>query len=171
MNIGALLIGLAIFVLALPWLAGPFQTRKLQTAGQEDEGGVSLDQRRVEVLAALRALDFDYQTGKVAEADYTPLRAQLLAEAGQVLQLKRQKDQAVEDLIRARQKRVTQRVNCPDCQHMIQISDRFCPHCGNRVAHTCASCGERLQPTHNFCPGCGARQALQAAPEHSATTS
>ena len=168
MNIGAILIGLAILLIAIPWVAGPFRKGRSQAEVQDVGGAVDLGQDRVEVLTALRDLDFDYQTGKVAEVDYTLLRDRLLAEAAQVLQLERQKEQEIEDLIRAHREAESQPGACPDCNHPVWPSDRFCPHCGKLVESTCSECGVPIQPFHRFCPSCGTRQAPQSDPAPSA---
>ena len=82
MTIGAVLVGLALLVVIVSMVVRPLTER-----GRRDEVPPEENhQPQLEpVLAALRDLDFDHQTGKVSEDDYTPARAGLLAKAAQAM--------------------------------------------------------------------------------------
>lgn len=61
-----------------------------------------LAQEREAVLQALRDLEFDYQTGKLAQADYLPQREALLERGAQLLRrLEQEREAALESAIRA----------------------------------------------------------------------
>ena len=46
---------------------------------------------------------------------------------------------------------------CPDCQNVIPVNARFCPHCGHQIVifQTCSHCGKNLPPHAKFCSRCG----------------
>ena len=86
MNLGAILIGLTMLVLSVPFVAKPFQ----QVRGKKNAMPVKQvdpEEQRLAALTALRDLDFDFQVGKVSEDDYASLRARLVAEAARTLQM------------------------------------------------------------------------------------
>src|SRR3972149_6482922 len=80
MNIGAVLVGLALLFLAVPFVAGPFLPKKrLGTAQQARRKAGKPEHEnneRRDVFAALRDLEFDHQTGKVTDGDFKQLQAQ-----------------------------------------------------------------------------------------------
>ncbi|MCS6871661.1 MAG: hypothetical protein RML95_01450 [Anaerolineae bacterium] len=94
---------IALLVILLPLLS------KRQTARSDFEVEFGkmplvqqLAQEREAVLQALRDLEFDYQTGKLAQSDYLPQREALLARGAQLLrQLEQERERALEDAIRA----------------------------------------------------------------------
>lgn len=61
-----------------------------------------LAQEREAVLQALRDLEFDYQTGKLAQADYLPQREALLERGAQLSKrLEQEREAALEAAVRA----------------------------------------------------------------------
>ena len=182
MDIGSILLGLAlglliVFVVAQPFLDGRgVREKKLSEADH-------LITEREQLLAALRDLDFDHATGKITEEDYAPQRAQLVAQSAAVLKqiddLKplgpRPEPEALtalplEDLIEAEiaaRRQTNGRASslapgelaCPHCGASAHVGDRFCPKCGTTLAHICRDCGHALRPDDRFCPRCGAKQA------------
>lgn len=165
------LIGLVIFVVAQPFLE---RSRHVERAADDP-----LVVERESILVALRDLDFDHATGKVADEDYGPQRAALMARGAAVL---KQLDvagvvdeaSAIEQAIAARRKtaasapaRVAQPkpadgVACPGCGAPVQAGDRFCSGCGMSLNRTCAQCGTAVTAGDRFCGKCGAPVALEA---------
>jgi hypothetical protein len=140
MDFGAILIGLAIFIVALIFTVNPL-TNKL--AGQAASGispAVSTRNQQHDSLAAIRDLDFDFQTGKINQEDYDVLRSQFVAEAAEIIQKEKQEDVKIEEMIRARLQRKNDTVH-DDKQ------PAFCSHCGNKVIKSdlfCSKCGTHL---------------------------
>jgi hypothetical protein len=98
------------------------------------------------LYGAIRDLDFDFQTGKVDQKDYTELRQQLEREALQIL---RQLD-AADPLVA-----LDQEIE----QHVLTLRrHRASTVCGSR-REACCDCGALLENGENFCPSCG--QALR----------
>ncbi len=181
MNPIAMLFGLALLAVSVFFVASPFRSPGMQkkTAGRgkplQETVKVSPDNRRQTVLLALRDLDFDYQAGKVAEDDYQALRANLLAEAAQLMESQeRQKEDSIEALIqsrrqaRAAQPRLQEQPAtnvCPHCQAPLVEGAKFCSKCGSPVEETvCPKCKQALQPGDHFCPACGTAVPVEKQP-------
>ena len=111
MNIGAILIGAAIIVLAVPYVINPFLDERKKRPGKDASLEKEVNDEQRDALAAIRDLDFDFQTGKVTQEDYSALRERLFLEAAESLQKKKQaEDEEIEEMIRVRQQSVKQPV-------------------------------------------------------------
>lgn len=166
MNTTAILIGLGMIGVALPFVMSPFRKKRAENANKST-APVQYEEGRVATLSALRDLDFDHKIGKVIDEDYVPVRAQLLAEAAQYIQQegKEQEDQ-LEALIQAR--RASKDASCEGCGASMQADQRFCTNCGapaNRVA--CPSCGKKVRAGDLFCSSCGGRLEACTEPRRS----
>src|SRR5512147_690599 len=87
MPVSSILLGLTLAILVVPFVAEPFlrrpgQGRKLKTASAPMGEAATKEA----ALVALRDLDFDFHTGKITDADYAPLRQELLGAAAQAAQ-------------------------------------------------------------------------------------
>jgi len=112
---------------------------------------------RNQLYAALRDLDFDYQTNKVSEEDYGVQRHQLVAQGVEILQ---QLDglpdtDAVPDVDFIEMAVAALHANghsaapvaAPARQKVPAGAAGFCPNCGNAVSRSdkfCGSCGTKL---------------------------
>jgi len=168
MELGAIFIGFAILVITVPYVINPFLNERkkqpLRTISQKkDEEGSHKD-----ALAAIRDLDFDFQIGKVTQEDYETLRAQLVVKAAEYLQTKKQEDEKIEEMIRARLQAVKSSAKCEKCGGEIRPQDHYCPTCGTVVKNqtpsnipapqnTCPGCGKSVKDADLFCTGCGTR--------------
>ena len=166
MTIGAMIVGLALLV-----LIGSIVLRPLTRRGGRDEAPQEEDRppRLEDVLAALRDLDFDHQTGKVSEDDYTPARAGLLAKAAQAID--RDQESSVGDILEARVKEIRRRLDedvpaayCAHCGGRLLPEDRFCTRCGDRQTDACPSCGGNVGAEDRYCVECGCRLHTEATP-------
>jgi len=168
MDLGAIFIGFAILVIAVPYVITPFiNERKKQpfrTISQKKDEAAS----HKDVLAALRDLDFDFQIGKVTQEDYEPLRAQLIVKAAEFLQTKKLEDEKIDEMIRTRLQAAKPAQKCGKCGGEIRPQDQFCPICGtvekNQTASyepappiACPGCGKSVKESDMFCTGCGTR--------------
>ena len=48
-------------------------------------------------------------------------------------------------------------MQCPKCQHEIEVNDRFCRTCGEKLPSVCPDCGHEIRPDDRFCASCGSR--------------
>jgi len=166
MTLGAMIVGLALLVLIVSLVLRPLTQR-----GGRDEAAQEEDRppRLEAVLAALRDLDFDHQTGKVSEDDYTPARAGLLAKAARAME--RDPESSVEDILEARVKEIRRRLeqdvpaaHCTHCGGRLHPGDRFCTRCGDRQTDACPSCGGSVGTEDRYCVECGCRLHTEATP-------
>ena len=104
-------------------------------------------ERKEQLFAGIKELEFDRNTGKLAEEDYRQLRAELEAEALGVLreldQLNGEVDSAtLQSRIEADVRDLRQTTaaagpdRCPSCEAPHQTRARFCSQCGQRFAET-----------------------------------
>jgi len=159
MNLVAVLIGLTMLVLSVPFVAKPFQ----QVRGKKNAMPVKQvdpEEQRLAALTALRDLDFDFQVGKVSEDDYASLRARLVAEAARTLQ--DDKGDEIEALIQARKTSKANDAACAHCGETLEAGTHFCPHCEAAVEDSCPSCGNNLNAGDVFCSSCGTQLAIQS---------
>src|SRR3990172_11690320 len=84
MDFGSILLGLALLLLAGFIVARPLIDGERPHEAEATPAD-SLLAERDNLLTALRDLDFDHATGKIADEDYTPQRAQLVARGVSVL--------------------------------------------------------------------------------------
>lgn len=139
MDLGAILIGLAIFIVAVTYVSNPmvnvpkrhpiYAVPPIKAEGNQQK----------DALAAIRDLDFDFQTAKVNQEDYEALRAQLVLEAADYLQQKKQ-DEKIDEMIRARLQskkesafKVAGKTICSNCGKSVKVGDLFCATCGARI--------------------------------------
>lgn len=136
-----LLVGL-IFYVGYPLVgaaSAPFGLRE----GEHQR----LVERREQLLAAIKEIEFDQAMGKLPEGEYQQLRQQFEAEAMGVLhQLDHFKGRAGQggtlaarvekDILPLRQKA---KAHCPSCGANRQPADRFCARCGARFAEAGAA--------------------------------
>lgn len=167
----SILLGLTLLVLVVPFIAEPLlrsgrkPRRRLAAAG--GRAGEAPVMAKDAALVAVRDLDFDFQTGKVAEADYRPLRQQLLMAAAEAAQrekpayLPARPASMVEDDIEAAVRRLrrggsaTSGQVCAACGAALKIGDRFCGACGAVLGNTCPGCSAPVRSDDRFCAACG----------------
>ena len=94
MDLGSLLLALALLLLVAAYIARPILDRAGEERAESAPADAIYDRvnrlaERENVLAALRDLDFDHTTGKIAQEDY---RAQRAALVGQGVAILRQLD-------------------------------------------------------------------------------
>lgn len=161
MSIGSILIGIAMLVLALPFVVNPLLRGKQEDfqGGIPEDSGSSGDQH-TELLLALRDLEFDHQIGKITDEDYATLRTTLIAQTGAALEAQEKReaelDAQLEQAIQMRRAKQSKPQICSWCGTTLEPSDRFCRTCGKPVEFTCQKCGGKLYPTDLFCNSCGA---------------
>ena len=136
-----LLVAGLIFYLGYPLFVARQQAQALFYFPHARE----LMERKEQLYAGIKELEFDRNTGKLAAEDYQRLRAELEDEALQVIrqldQLNGQADSGVlqariEAEVRTRRQQTAAANSCPSCEATRRPGDRFCSRCGARFEET-----------------------------------
>jgi hypothetical protein len=171
-NIGAVLVGIALLVLVVAYVARPlFERQAERHSGHAGSNGrqAQLIDRRDAIYAVIRELDTDFQTGKITEEDYQAQRQRYVTEGVSLLkqldalssedavkEIKISGPATLEDEIEAAVLELRQKPGIGEPAEKTSISEpatRFCTQCGHPAA-----------PEDNFCGECGTplkRTALQ----------
>jgi hypothetical protein len=141
-TIGSILFGLAILILLFLFLVRPFMKAppKAEAVSTRQE----LTARKTAVLEAIRALDFDHDTGKIPDEEYERQRSALVIEAAATLQaLDEMPSAPVDEDVYAQIEAAVSRIKAQRTE-------------GAAVpANFCTNCGQGLESGDNFCAGCG----------------
>ena len=148
MDLASLLISAALILLVAMFIARPLIERATLPERQPTRAEMLAAERET-VVTALRELDFDHTTGKIAEDDYAAQRAALVAQGVALLkqldEISNQSpaqtlgvDDELEAAIRAAREKISsepavsrpQPLRCPQCGQPHQSDDRFCSKCG-----------------------------------------
>src|SRR3954451_17422246 len=91
MDLGALVLAALLAVACVAFVAKPFLAEpeaaddRLAGLTPDEARRLSLVEQRDRALAALKELEFDHRTGKIADSDYQALVGPLPREAGEAL--------------------------------------------------------------------------------------
>ncbi len=165
MNLGALLFGAGLLLVTVAWTLRPlFQSSDEPAPLTDDENPLKeLYEQREAIYTAIRELDFDYQTGKIAEEDYKPLRDQYVAQGVEIL--KRIDELTGGDGRAALEAEIERQVAALRRQRGQPVAEPAAvASSGGReptvetstaVGPACPSCGHRGDPGDRFCSRCG----------------
>lgn len=171
MELGAILLILALVLLVALFVAQPFLERRVvKLVSAEEHLLSSLLAERDRLITALQELDFDHTLGKIPSEDYPAMRAELLQHAADVL---RQLDEAaptgkakntdaadrVEAAVAARRAdaAIGKKASVTD-EDDDDIEARIAARRATRKEKTagfCSRCGKPLMKSDKFCPSCG----------------
>jgi len=181
MTIGSILLSIALLLVVGLFVARPFLfPASRQGAGDDLNEYEALEAQKEAVLAQIRELDFDHETGKVPEEEYQTLRQEYLAEAARLfkaldaLRPAGERAEAAGDIeaavARLRQKAVTpgdddieaavarrrqQMVNAGDQTTTAPAPTTTAGSVPAKRAGFCPQCGEARDGDDKFCAYCG----------------
>lgn len=157
MELGAILIGFAMLIATVSVVARPLQGKNTKK-DPKSANLINPDEQHQSVLLALSDLDFDFQTGKVSDDDYSLLRAQLVAEAAIYIQSEKSiEDNQIEAMISARKASQAKNQKCLNCDKETEAGSHFCSHCRKAIGENCPSCGKAARASDSFCIACGTK--------------
>ena len=138
---------LLILVIVGYWVFHPlFRPRRIEAYSTQmrEDREKALQQKKEEVYAAIKEMDFDLEMGKISEDDYQELKSQYKAKALEILKEFDNVDggEDIDAAIERDVHRLRKKKRKGGKETVRQIN--FCPHCGKKVA-----------PKNNFCQGCG----------------
>lgn len=140
MEVGALLISLALLVLVVAYVARPLVERRALEVSSDERRLSALLAERDRLLRVLQDLDMDQAMNKISPEDYQAQRAPLMVHGAEVLraidELAPASAAQVDDLEReiARRRQRGEAGHCVQCGSQLQAGDRFCIRCGAAVA-------------------------------------
>lgn len=145
MDLGSILIILALVLLAAAFIARPLVEHKSASIAEEDHRLSTLQAERDHVLDALQELDSDHAMNKIIQGDYQIQRATLLARGAEILKAidkmeavavesssETDLEAELEDAV-ARLRHVQRGTSggfCGACGGAVVAGDSFCSHCG-----------------------------------------
>jgi hypothetical protein len=157
-----LVLGIALSAAAVYFVLRPILSPIPHDAGPEaqDEGEDPDDDfsRRAVALRALKEIEFDRATGKLADADYDALTRKYTGEALVALR----EVEATPLPVATRPSHPGPAVTCPTDGPRPEADARFCSACGRRLGDApgyCTRCGIALEPEASFCARCGVKVA------------
>lgn len=138
---------LLILVIVGYWIFHPlFRPKPIEGLSPQmrEDREKALQQRKEDVYAAIKEMDFDFEMGKISEEDYRELKSQYKAKALEILKELDTVDggEDIDAAIERDVHRLRKKKRKGGKETVRQIN--FCPHCGRKVA-----------PKNNFCQGCG----------------
>jgi hypothetical protein len=138
---------LLILVVVGYWIFHPlFRPKPIEglSPHRREDREKALRQRKEDVYAAIKEMDFDFEMGKMSEEDYLELKSQYKAKALEILKELDTVDggEDIDAAIERDVQRLREKKRKGGKETVRQIN--FCPHCGRKVA-----------PKNNFCQGCG----------------
>ena len=158
MPISTILFGLALMALMITIVASPLRHAAWPAAKEANPPINDSPASHSQVLLALRDLEFDHRTGKIASEDYSGLRATLLAEAATAIEHEEATEarlsSEIEEAVRALRTTQPKAPHCSQCGAALEPTDRFCSTCGRSTMRRCPNCGAEAFPADRICSGC-----------------
>jgi hypothetical protein len=171
---GSLLLALALLVIVGIYVLRPLLSASAPAASRRAPGRrETLESEKEAILAQIRIIDFDHETGTLPDEDYEQLRARLVAAAANVLRERdalepvapaaaAELDEIEAAVAQRRRQRVGADIEAAVAQRRAQpqpeavavggngdstSSRLFCPQCGQAAVkgdRFCAYCGQQL---------------------------
>lgn len=141
MTLGSILLATALLLLVGVMVARPLLVNR-QSAPLPITPRDRLLAEKEALLTQIRALDFDFETGKTPEAAYQQDRLRLMQQAAEKLREldKLPQEESVEARIEAAvtalrggQPEAADAPVCPSCGEGVAADDKFCRVCGERL--------------------------------------
>ena len=155
MNIGAILVGIALLMLSGAFVARPLFKGQARPADRRTDPQGQLVARRDAVYALIRELDADHGEGKLADEDYEAQRERYVTEG--VSLLKQLDTLTQEDDRAALQARIEAEVLALRQVREPSAAAVSEPERQQVAARYCTQCGHEATPQHSFCGRCGTR--------------
>jgi len=160
-----LVCGLALSITAVFLVLRPILSPPIAGPQTTDDNGEDPDDDlspRAVALRALKEIEFDRATGKLADGDYESLKRKYTAEALEALRDEPTGAAVIEARPAEAAAAPAAAMSCPIHGARPERDARFCSDCGRQLtaaASYCARCGNPLSTVMRFCASCGRRVA------------
>jgi hypothetical protein len=169
MDIGSILLLLALFILVALFVSRPFFEHKTIIVSSEERDLSTLLAERDRILDALEEIDADFSMGKIPEDEYPAQRSQLLQKGADILRrldsqypqlkggrpaLARAGSHPKSSPPPAEVKPAGKENYSPDDELEAMIASKRRER-QEKASGFCAQCGGPLQKSDTFCPRCG----------------
>jgi len=165
MELGSILLILAVLVIVGMYLYMPFTTRSRKLSTVEMHEISALKAERDRVISSLQELDFDFKLGKIPAEDYPEQRTSLLKKGSDVLrkldELEPRPASARDAEARIENAAAAKRADASSAPIEVGDEDIEAMIAARRKQHKskssgfCPSCGKPVLVTDQFCPSCG----------------
>ena len=169
MELGSILLLLAILILTALFVARPFlENRRMLAVSAEEQELSSLMAERDRLITTLQELDFDQTLGKIPADDYPAMRAELMQQAASVLRkldafqaaqsAPTDAESRIEAVIAARRADAAAHSASPNLETDDMLEERIASRKAARKeksAGFCSKCGKPVLRSDRFCPHCG----------------
>jgi hypothetical protein len=152
-------VGTVLALVALGFVLHPLFTEHAPAPTTPDPAKDVERSERERAIAALREVEFDRETGKLSESDYTALKTRYTREVLAALRAEEVSpetvvpDDEVEAVILAYRARHGE---CETCGPRPEPDAIYCSSCGHFLAGACGRCGAAVnEPAARFCSVCG----------------
>ena len=160
----ALILGTLLAVGAMAFVLAPlFREGEPRAAfvSSRNPGG-DVQSRGQAAVEALREIEFDRATGKLADSDYTALKARYTKQAIAAMRAEAKgavvDESDVEAAIRRAKEARAAAPTCPQHGARPESDALYCSECGRFLGGACAHCGATTSaPGARFCESCGHR--------------
>jgi len=168
MDIGAILLLLALLIGVGLYLAAPLMNKRVRRVTEESQEGSTLLAERDRVINSLQELDFDFKLGKIPDEDYPAQRAELLQKGADVLkkldtlkpassfgpdaESRLEKAAAARRADSAAEAAKSEPVSDDEIESMLAARRK---ERGTKSSGFCPRCGKPVLVSDKFCPNCG----------------
>ena len=167
----ALVVGTLLALVALAYVLWPLFVEPRAVAARKS-GPKAGPTAREEAVAALREVEFDRETGKLSDSDYSALKGRYTAEAIAAMRAEAPeltlsssagaatpagRASVPDDVVEAEIRRARAAAPaCLTCGPRSEPDAVYCSTCGRYLAGRCSGCGEpATEPGARFCANCG----------------
>ena len=169
MTTGSILLAISLLMLVGLYLARPFLVPEAAFSDPSaiEQARQQLHTQKEALLAEIKQLDFDHETGVIPAEVYARQRPQLMQQAAALLQhIDRLPDADVDEAIEAavahlRQAVVVNEKYEGEAAAAPPATVHASPASPTSTVNFCAQCGQRIDPGDKFCAQCG-RQLITA---------
>jgi hypothetical protein len=166
MDIGAIFLLLAVLILIVMFISGPFMKKQRRLVKEEHEIS-SLLAENERILNALQELDFDNKLGKIPSEDYAGMRSDLMKKGVSILQKldeyqqnasPQDAEKFIEAAIAARRVDTGMDPNGDGIDADEELEALIAKRRNSQKAKSagfCSKCGNPILVSDTFCPKCG----------------